>query len=211
MTDFAAERERMVREQIAGRGVTDAAVLDAMRVVPRELFVALEDAAFAHADTPLPIGEGQTISQPYMVAVMAAAAGIHPGARVLEVGAGSGYAAAVLSRMAGEVYAIERHPTLAEAARSRLQALGYGKVFVRQGDGTKGWPEAAPFDAILVAAGATAIPPELTHQLAIGGTLVIPVGETSWSQRLLRLRRLAPDRFEEEDLGGVAFVPLVSD
>ena len=181
----------MVERQIAARGIRDERVLSAMREVPREAFVPENLREFAHDDTPLPISEGQTISQPYIVALMAEAAGIGPLDRVLDVGTGSGYAAAVLSRLAERVYSIERHASLAEAARQRLEALGYTNVEVRVGDGSRGWPEAAPFDAILVAAGAPDVPDALKRQLAIGGRLVIPVGGEERSQRLLRLRRTA--------------------
>src|SRR5437588_2319249 len=151
--DAAAERHQMVERQIAGRGVSDARVLDAMRRVPREAFVEPGFEEFAYEDAPLPIGEGQTISQPYIVALMIEAAEVNPGDSVLEVGAGSGYAAAVMSQIADRVYAIERHPSLAEAARERFRKLGYDNIEVRVGDGTRGWAEVAPFDAILVAAG----------------------------------------------------------
>src|SRR4051794_1685623 len=202
---------RMVERQIAARGIRDERVLAAMREVPREAFVPENLREFAHDDTPLPISEGQTISQPYIVALMADAAGIGPLDRVLDVGTGPGHAAAGLSRLAERVYSIERHASLAEAARQRLEALGYTNVEVRVGDGSRGWPEAAPFDAILVAAGAPDVPDALKSQLAIGGRLVIPVGGQERSQRLLRLRRTAESEFEEDSLGDVAFVPLVGE
>jgi protein-L-isoaspartate(D-aspartate) O-methyltransferase len=151
----------MVNVQIAGRGLIDSHVLQAMREVPREAFVNPELEEFAYEDGPLPIGEGQTISQPYIVAKMIEAAEVSPGDRVLEVGAGSGYASAVLSRIAAKVYAIERHAALAEAARQRFERLGYDNVELRVGDGTRGWPEAAPFDAILVAAAGPDVPQAL--------------------------------------------------
>jgi protein-L-isoaspartate(D-aspartate) O-methyltransferase len=203
------ERERMVREQIAARGVRDRAVLDAMRSVPREAFLPPKLAEFAYADTPLPIERGQTISQPYIVAVMAEALRLTPADRVLEIGTGSGYAAAVLGRIAREVYTIERHEELASLAARRLEALGYRNVHVRHGDGTLGWPEHAPFDAIVVAAGGPKVPPALREQLSVGGRLVIPVGEERDLQKLLRVTRLADGTFVEEDLGGVRFVPLI--
>lgn len=209
MIDFEARRREMVRRQIAERGVRDRRVLDAMNTVPRETFVPERLAEFAYDDTPLPIEEEQTISQPYIVALMAEALELQPGQRVLEVGAGSGYAAAVLSRIADEVYAIERHATLAELAQERMRRLGYGNVHVEHGDGTLGWPEHAPYDAIAVAAGGPEVPPALKQQLAIGGRLVIPVGTDPRLQELVRIRRVGPDRFEKENLGGVRFVPLV--
>jgi protein-L-isoaspartate(D-aspartate) O-methyltransferase len=201
----------MVDTQLAGRGIRDQHVLDAMRQVPREAFVeaGLEDLAYE--DGPLPIGAGQTISQPYVVALMIEAAAVRPGDRVLEVGAGSGYAAAVLSRIAARVHAIERHASLAAAAERRLEALDYRNVELRVGDGTRGWPEAAPFDAILVSAGSPAIPPALRAQLAIGGRLVVPVGRARKRQALLKIVRRGPAEFEEQDLGGVRFVPLIGE
>ena len=204
-----AERERMVERQIAARGVHDARVLEAMRLVPREEFV--DDALRAHAydDSPLPIAEGQTISQPYIVALMAEAARLRPNDKVLEIGAGSGYAAAVLGEVAARVYAIERHASLAVLAQRRLQRLGYDNVEVRVGDGSGGWPEAAPFDAILAAAGGPAVPDVLLQQLAIGGRLVMPVGELPREQRLVQVVRTGAHTFERNDLGAVRFVPLV--
>ncbi|MEK0086094.1 protein-L-isoaspartate(D-aspartate) O-methyltransferase [Benzoatithermus flavus] len=210
MPDFSYARERMVEMQIARRGVRDAFVLDAMRRVPREAFVEPGFEEFAYEDSPLPIGEGQTISQPYVVAFMIEAAEVKPGERVLEVGAGSGYAAAVMSRIAGKVYAIERHEALAKAAQRRFEELGYDNIELRVGDGSRGWPEAAPFDAILVAAGAPGVPEALKERLAIGGRLVIPVGEEA-SQTLLRITRKGAASYEEESLAGVAFVPLIGE
>ncbi|MFT6571297.1 MAG: protein-L-isoaspartate(D-aspartate) O-methyltransferase [Sphingomonas echinoides] len=163
----------MVETQIAGRGVRDERVLNAMRAVPRERFISEAMAEFAYEDSPLPIEEGQTISQPYIVAAMIEAAEIAPGDRVLEVGAGSGYAAAVIGQIAGEVYAIERHEALSRMAQERFEALGYDNIILRVGDGTKGWPDAGPFEAILVAAGGPEVPQALKAQLAIGGRLVI--------------------------------------
>src|SRR5262249_16855635 len=174
--DLSPARERMVEVQIARRGVRDRNVLDAMREVPREKFVEPGFEEFAYEDGPLPIGENQTISQPYIVALMIEAPEVNPGDRVLEVGAGSGYAAAVIGRIAREVHAIERHPSLAAAAEERLGALGYDNVHIHVGDGTKGWPDATPYDAIIVAAGGPEVPEALQDQLAIGGRLVIPVG-----------------------------------
>ena len=209
MLDPVHVRERMVDRQIAARGVRDPRVLAAMRRIPREAFVAPDCAAFAYEDGPQPIGEGQTISQPYMVARMIEAAGVKPGDSVLEVGAGSGYAAAVLREIADRVHAIERIPALAESARRRLDALGYDTVALRAGDGTLGWPEAAPFDVIVVSAGGPAVPDALKAQLARGGRLIIPVGARRGGQKLLRITRADADRYAEEDLGLVTFVPLI--
>lgn len=201
----------MVETQIAARGVRGGRVLDAMRDVPREAFVDAGFEEFAHEDSPLPIGEGQTISQPYIVALMIEAADIGCWDRVLEVGAGSGYAAAVMSRIAGRVYAIERHETLGRAAGDRFRRLGYANIDLRVGDGTKGWPEAAPFDAIIVAAGGPVPPQALKEQLAIGGRLVIPVGEKAGQQSLLKITRRTEADYDEEDLGAVSFVPLIGE
>jgi protein-L-isoaspartate(D-aspartate) O-methyltransferase len=201
----------MVNVQIAGRGIRDEGVLSAMRSVPREVFVEPGFEEFAYEDTPLPIGEGQTISQPYIVALMIEAATLQPGDRVLEVGAGSGYAAAVLSRIAARVYAIERHTALAQAAQRRLTSLGYDNVELRIDDGTRGWTEAAPFDAILVAASGPEVPSALKQQLAIGGRLIIPVGRRDADQMLRKLTRLGATEYQEESLSSVAFVPLVGE
>lgn len=198
----------MVSAQIAARGVRDARVLQAMREVPREAFVPPQAAGGAHADRPLSIGEGQTISQPFIVALMLEAAEIAPGDRLLEIGAGSGYAAAVASRLAAQVCAVERIGTLAQAARERLARLGYDNVDLRQGDGTEGWPGVGSFDAILVSAAGPEVPGALVAQLALGGRLVMPVGERFGPQRLVRLRR-TPEGMRRDDLGAVAFVPLI--
>lgn len=211
MPDLAQERERMVERQVARRGVRDNQVLDALREVPREAFLPEGLREFAYEDTPLPIEAGQTISQPYIVGAMIEAAAVRPGDQVLEIGAGSGYAAAVLSRIAAQVYAIERHETLSRLAAERMARLGYGNVEIRTGDGTKGWAEAAPFDAILVAAGGPTIPQALKDQLEIGGRLVMPVGDDPREQRLVKVTRKDAVRFEEEDLGGVTFVPLIGE
>jgi protein-L-isoaspartate(D-aspartate) O-methyltransferase len=209
LTDFATLRREMVEQQIAARGVRDPGVLEAMRTVPREAFVPERLAEFAYEDTPLPIEEEQTISQPYVVAAMAEALELRPGDRVLEVGAGSGYAAAVLSRIAGEVWAIERYQTLAVLAQQRIEKLGYRNVHVRQGDGTLGLPEHAPYEAIAVAAGGPEVPPALIEQLAPGGRLVIPIGPDPRLQQLVRVRKWENGRIERENLGPVRFVPLV--
>jgi protein-L-isoaspartate(D-aspartate) O-methyltransferase len=164
---------------------------------------------FAYDDGPLPIGKGQTISQPYIVAVMTAAVRIKPGERVLEIGTGSGYGAAVLSRIAGEVYTVERVGELAETARRRLAALGYDTVHVLEGDGSLGWPEHAPYEAILVTAGGPRVPKALLHQMAVGGRLIMPVGADPRSQRLVRVTRTDAHEYEHENLEYVAFVPLI--
>lgn len=182
-----------------------------MRIVAREEFVPAQVREFAYRNSPLPIGAGQTISQPYMVAFMIEALGLDGGERVLEVGAGSGYAAAVLGRIAREVYAIERVPELARRAAAVLAKLGYGNVEIRQGDGTRGWPEHAPYDAIVVAAGGRYVPDALRQQLRIGGRLVIPVGYHETFQELLRITRKDEQEYEQENLAAVRFVPLISD
>ncbi len=209
MPDFEALRREMVERQIVDRGVRNRRVLDAMLSVPREIFVPERLVDFAYDDHALPIEEDQTISQPFIVALMAEALEIRSGDRVLEVGAGSGYAAAVLSRMAREVYAIERHETLVELARERILRIGYTNVQILHGDGTLGWPQHGPFDAIAVAAGGPDIPPALQNQLAVGGRLVIPIGTDPRLQELVRVRRTGPETFEKESLGAVRFVPLV--
>jgi len=201
----------MVRADLARQGISDPRVLDAFRSVPREDFVPTELAEFAYADTPLPIGESQTISQPYIVAVTAEALCLRGNERVLEVGTGSGYAAAVLGRIAKEVYTIERIPTLADSAKERLARLGYDNVHVRCGDGSMGWPEQAPYDAIAVAAGGPKVPQALREQLAVGGRLVIPVGPDERTQRLVRVTREGPTTFREEALADVRFVPLIGE
>src|SRR4051812_12864140 len=211
MPDLSHARSRMVEAQIARRGVRDADVLNAMRSVPREMFVAAGFEEFAYEDGALPIGERQTISQPYIVALMIEAAELKPGDRVLEVGAGSGYAAAVMGQIADRVYAIERYPSLGKSAQQRFKELGYDNIELRVGDGTRGWPEGAPFDAILVAAGGPEVPPALKEQLAIRGRLVIPVGEEERYQTLIKLTRKSESGFEEENLGAVAFVPLIGE
>jgi len=202
------DRRLMVERQLKARGIGNEHVLRAMGEVPRERFVPERLREFAYEDGPLPIGEEQTISQPYIVALMIEAADVAPGDRVLEVGAGSGYAAAVMSRIADEVYAIERHRTLAEAAQRRLLDIGYDNVAVIAGDGSLGLPDKAPFDAILVAAGGDKVPEPLKRQLAVGGRLVVPVGGETL-QDLLCVTRTGEDSWSEDNLGGVRFVPLI--
>ena len=208
--DYYAEcRAAMVATQIAARGVTDPAVLTAMQTVPREAFVPVELMEFAYDDLPLPIGEGQTISQPYIVALMTAALLPTPTDRVLEIGTGSGYAAAILHCIVKEVYTVERLETLYRLARRRLRRLGYHHVAVHHGNGTLGWPAHAPYDGIVVTAGGPTIPPALQEQLALGGRLVMPVGAQPTPQRLVRVTRVSATRFQQEDLGLVCFVPLI--
>lgn len=209
MVDFARRRQHMVERHLAGRDITDPAVLAAMGQVPREEFLPPEAARSAYDDRPLPIGQGQTISQPYVVALMIQAVEPRPSDRVLEIGTGSGYAAAVLSRVVARVYTIERHPELASQASGRWAALGLDNIEVRVGDGSLGWPEQQPFDGIIVTAAAPKAPPSLVGQLAVGGRMVVPVGPSSWAQRLIQFHRRADASLEESDLGGVAFVPLV--
>jgi len=203
------ERERMVETQIARRGIRDQRVLAAMRRVPRHRFVPPDQVDSAYQDRPLPIGLGQTISQPYMVALMTECLQLTGDENVLEVGAGSGYQAAILAELARQVTTIERHAPLAERARQVLAELGYTNVTVVVGDGTLGWPPHAPYDAIIITAGAPRVPQALKDQLADGGRLVIPVGSGGY-QSLLRLTRQG-SRFKEEDFGGCVFVPLIGE
>jgi protein-L-isoaspartate(D-aspartate) O-methyltransferase len=204
---MALERQRMVHRQLVRRGIEDPAVLEAMGTVPRHAFVpeALLDQAYS--DEPLPIGEGQTISQPFIVALMTEALELSRGDRVLEIGTGSGYQAAVLAYMGAEVYSIERIPSLATAAAKRLEELGYTNVHVRAGDGNDGWPEVAPFDAVLVTAAAREIPRAPLQQLRIMGRMVLPVGGDD-SQELVRIWR-TEEGFREDYLGGCRFVRLI--
>lgn len=208
MRDERDRLEHMVTTQIEARGVRDPAVLRAMRTVPRELFVPESDRARAYDDGPLPIGAGQTISQPFIVASMIESLELKGSDTVLEVGVGSGYAAAVIARIAASVSGIERHEELARLARERFARLGYHNIEVRHGDGTTGWSERAPFDAIVVAAAGPVVPPSLRSQLADGGRLVMPVGRSVRDQQLVRIRRDG-ERFSEERLEPVRFVPLV--
>ena len=211
MTDFTAEREAMVERQLRRRGITEQPILDAFLEVPREAFIGAEYAHLAYGDHPLPIEAGQTISQPYIVALMIEAAGIEPGDTVLEVGAGSGYAAAVISRIARKVIGIERQHDLVDVARERLQRLGYHNVAIVEGDGTKGCPDEAPFDAILAAASGSHVPKALLDQLAEGGRIVMPLGSPGWVQELVRVTKRAGGTVDRENLGGVRFVPLIGE
>jgi len=199
----------MVSRQVAARGIRDPAVLSAMRAVPRDAFVPEALVEFAYEDSPLPIEEGQTISQPYIVAAMIAALAPKPGDRVLEIGTGSGYAAAVLSRIVSHVYTIERHAALARGAEERFRRLRYHNITVMVGDGTLGWPEHAPFEGIVAAAGGLEAPPALLAQLPIGGRLVIPLGPTPREQELLLITRTGAEQYRREELGRVRFVPLI--
>jgi len=211
MTDFTAEREAMVERQLKRRGIREEHILDAFRAVPREAFIAGNNVHLAYGDHPLPIEAGQTISQPYIVALMIQAAGIKPGDRALEVGAGSGYAAAVISRIAEKVVGIERQHELVEVARQRLQRLGYDNIEIVEGDGTKGWPEEAPYDAILAAASGSHVPQPLIDQLAPEGCIVMPVGDPGWAQELIKVTKGKYGSLHSENLGGVRFVPLIGE
>ena len=206
--DEPAARRRMVDVQIRGRGITDPCVLAAMERVPRHLFVPERWRAHAHEDRPLPIGAGQTISQPYVVALMSEALGLSRQERVLEIGTGSGYDAAVLAECADRVFTIEIEPGLARVAAKRLLKLGYRRVRVREGDGRSGWRVHAPYDAIVVTAAASAVPPALIEQLREGGVLVVPLGEPRGSQVLVRAVK-RQGRLEMRELVPVAFVPLL--
>jgi protein-L-isoaspartate(D-aspartate) O-methyltransferase len=207
--DLSGRRARMVEEQIAARGVRDPRVLAAMRTVRRERFVAAEQAEFAYEDSPLGIAEGQTISQPYIVALMAESLGLTGDESVLEIGTGSGYGAAVLGQVARVVRTVERHGELARVASERLAAAGFDNVQVVHGDGTVGLAEHAPFDAIVVTAGGPRVPEALLDQLAVGGRLVMPIGEDRAMQMLVRVRRLSEREYEQEELQPVRFVPLI--
>ncbi len=211
MIDLSSRRRHMVEQQILARGVRDEHVLAAMGKVRREAFVPLAVRHLAYVDSPLPIAGGQTISQPYIVALMIEALALQGDEKVLEIGAGSGYAAAILAEIGGEVYAIERIRKLAEKAASHLLSEGYENVHVRHADGTKGWIEAAPFDAILVSAGAPEVPEALARQLTIGGRMVVPVGADPRAQELIRITRTGTNTFDREHLADVRFVPLVGE
>ncbi len=208
--DIKKKRQQMVKTQLVDRGIDDGAVLNAFREVPRHKFVPEELQEKAYEDTPLLIEEGQTISQPYIVAEMIQA--LEPGKEdvVLEVGTGSGYAAAVLSRIVSRIYTIEFHETLAEKAENRYNELGYDNIEITIGDGSKGWPEKAPFSGILVSAAAPDIPDTLLEQLKIGGKLVLPVGD-KYLQELLQITKVSEEELSKKALGKVRFVPLVGE
>ena len=210
-TESVNRREKMVSRQIENRGIYDSALLSAMRDVPREAFVAEKYEDLAYDDGPLPILENQTISQPYVVALMIEALKLKSSDRVLEIGTGSGYAAAVLGKIAAEVYTVERIEALVRFARKNMAALGYENVHVCQGDGTLGWPAKAPYQGIIVSAGGPLVPPALKAQLTIGGHLVIPIGKEQRAQQLVRVTRLEKEKYQERKLGHVRFVPLIGE
>lgn len=207
MVKYAAQRKEMVERQLRGRDIRDSAVLSAMGEIPRHEFLPPLQRHLAYDDCAVALSAGQTISQPYIVALMSQLAEIKPHARVLDIGAGSGYQSAVLAEMGAEVYAIEILPELARDASKRLNRLGYSDIHVKQGDGYAGWPTAAPFDAILIAAAAPKIPPLLPAQLVIGGRLILPVGEGA--QVLQCVHKLGDDKFECRNVSAVQFVPMV--
>lgn len=209
MTDFTVEREAMVEWQLRRRGISKPAILAAFGAVPREDFVSADYADQAYQDSPLPIEGGQTISQPYIVALTIDAAGIKPGDKILEVGAGSGYAAAVIGQIAGEVIAIERLHQLVEPARERMERLGYGNVRIVEGDGTLGWPGEAPYDAIVAAASGSHVPQSWIAQLRRGGRIVMPIGEVRSGQSLVKVTKAEDGTLNREELCAVRFVPLI--
>lgn len=211
MTDFTREREAMVERHLRRRGIREKHIIDAFLAVPREAFVSEEYAHLAYGDHPLPIEAGQTISQPYIVALTIQAAEIVPGDTVLEVGAGSGYAAAVISRIAGKVIAIERQHDLVQVARERLERLGYANIEIVEGDGTKGCADHAPYDAIVAAASGSHVPNAFIAQLAPGGRIVMPLGEPGWVQELIKVTKQDDGILRQENLGGVRFVPLIGE
>jgi protein-L-isoaspartate(D-aspartate) O-methyltransferase len=206
----ASARAQMIERQLVARGFDDARILRAFGEVPRHEFVPEELVDSAYHDRALPLGHGQTISQPFVVAVMLGALSLRTTDRVLEIGTGSGYAAALLGRLCAEVYTIERLPELARSAQERLVRLGCANVRVRAGDGTLGWPEEAPFDAVLVSAGGPQVPPALLEQLGPNGRLVMPLGPVGSAQELIRIVRGPGGELERQDLGAVQFVPLVA-
>jgi protein-L-isoaspartate(D-aspartate) O-methyltransferase len=211
MTGFEDRRRAMVRNQLQDRGISDSHVLNAMEKVRREAFVPADERNFAYSDGPLPIGHGQTISQPFIVALMTQALRLSGGERVLEIGTGSGYAAAVLAEIASEVFTIERIAELAEDAKQALQKEGCANVHVTCNDGTLGWEEHAPYDAIVATAAGPSVPQALKDQLKIGGRLVMPVGSQFCGQRLVRVTRVTQTEYQQEELDWVRFVPLIGE
>ena len=211
MIDFAAEREAMIERTIRRRGLGDPALLAAFRAVPREEFISGDYASHAYADGPLPIESGQTISQPYIVALTIDSAGIGPTDKVLEIGAGSGYAAAVIGQIAGQVIAIERHRELVELAQERMRRLGYDNVRILEGDGTRGCPSGAPFDAIVAAASGSHVPTILIDQLKPGGRIVMPIGDPHTVQSLIKVAKRQDGTLDRKELCAVRFVPLIGE
>ena len=211
MTDYAAEREAMVERQLRRRGITERLILDAFLDVPRERFVGSHHAHLAYGDHPLPIEANQTISQPYIVALMIQSVGITPESAVLEIGAGSGYAAAVIGRIAARVVAIERQPELVAVARERMRRLGYDNVEIVEGDGTTGWPAGAPYDAILASASGSHVPKPLLDQIAPGGAIVMPLGNPGWVQKLVKVTKEPHGSLKSTDICEVRFVPLIGE
>ena len=207
--DYEQARKLMVQDQILGRGIRNRRVLEAMKKIPREEFVPLEFRRMAYRDRALPIGEGQTISQPYVVGLMTDALEVKRGAKILDVGTGSGYQAAIFAELGAKVISIERQDFLARSAMERLRRLGYGDVEVIFGDGSCGWPSEAPFDGIVVAASGPTIPTPLLEQLKEGGHLVMPVARGAVEQELVRITSLGKGRYERRELGAVVFVPLI--
>ena len=211
MPDFTQLREQMIERQIAARGINDPHILAAFRAVPRHVFVASANAQRAYGDFPIAIAAGQTISQPFVVAAMIEAAEIKPGDHVLEVGSGSGYATAVISRIAGSVVGIERHQVLADLGRERLRRLGYSNAKIVHADGTRGWPEDAPYDAIIASATGSHVPQPFIDQLKPGGRVVMPVGELEALEQLVKVKKLADGTTEQTGLRPVRFVPLIGE
>lgn len=211
LTDYSREREEMVDRQLRRRGITEPQILDAFRAVPREAFISRAYTHLAYGDHPLPIEAGQTISQPYIVALMIQAAAIKYRDKVLEIGSGSGYAAAVISRIARRVIGIERQPELVRVALERLQRLGFENVSIFEGDGSKGWANEAPFDAILAAASGSHVPAPLISQLAPAGRLIMPIGEPDSVQQLVKVTKQEDGILKEQNLGSVRFVPLIGE
>jgi len=208
--DFAQQREEMIRVQLKSRGIDNEAVLNAFRIVPRHIFVPEPMRQYAYVDSPLPIGEGQTVSQPYIVALMTESVNPKPGDRALEIGTGSGFQAAILSQVVKEVYSIEILPELTKRAKEVLKEAGYKNIFIRQGDGFRGWPEKAPFDVILVTAAAPVIPPPLTDQLAENGRLVMPLGGQEDAQSLILVVK-KNGKLEQSTVTSVRFVPMTGE